>query len=191
MPYTRSYGSDEVEIPAGGKLHLKALDDDRYRALFEPRDIPLDHNNTMRTRADWAQRHIEYVHGTPISEMDANITVSTEEGPEVGLREISAEKLNEVTGGPRCQGERVNHILEGQDDQVRYIAIHSEGYGVSLEGYGVSPESEEDYNMEVVFPRDMIEDAVELICESAIQPAEYRPRHKPQLQQNIVEVLEG
>jgi len=183
VPYTYPYSGDEVEIPAGGKLHLKALDDDRYRALFEPRDINLDHNNTMRTRADWAQRHIEYVHGTPISEMDANITVSTEEGPEVGLREISAEKLNEVTGGPRCQGERVNHILEGQDDQVRYIAIHSEGYGVSLEGRDV-------YTMETVFPRDMIEDAVEFICESAIQPAEYRPRHKPQLQQNIVEVLE-
>jgi hypothetical protein len=114
--------------------------------------------------------------------MDANITVSTEEGSEIGLREISAEKLNEVTGGPRCQGERVNHILEGQDDQVRYIAIHSEGYGVSLESRDV-------YTMETVFPKDMIKDAVEFICESAIQPAKYRPRYKPQLQQNIVEVL--
>lgn len=185
MPYTRSYGGDEVEIPAGGKLHLKVLDDDKFSASFEPRELPLSHNNTMRTWMDWSQRHVEHVYEGAIRELDGdkNITVSTEEESEVGVQQISAEELDRVTGGARCEEDRVDRILEGQDDRLRYAAIQVEGYGVLLEG-------EESYTVETVFPRDMIENAVGFICTSATAPPDYRPRHKPQLLNNIAEVLE-
>jgi hypothetical protein len=184
VPYTRSYGSDEVEIPAGGKLHLRRVDD-RVSGSFETRDLAVGHNETMRMWMDWMQRHIEQVYESTIHEMDGdkNITVSTEEGPEVGLREIGAGKLDEVTGGQCGETERLNPLLEGQDDQVRYVGLQIEDCAMLLEGRG-------DYTIETVFPRDMIGDAVEFICKSAIPKPDYRPRYKPQLQQNIVEVLE-
>ncbi len=187
MRQTRSFGGTDKRVPGtDDTVHVREINDPRFSVSFEPRYVPLEHNNTVRAWMDWIQRHIEQVYESKLSELDEEVSVkfSTENQSEQGLQQLSMEDLDYVTGGGRGDKDRVNRMLDGQDDRIKYTKIGAGGYGASVE-------SEGGLSIDFVFCREMLEDAVDFIYPSVVSGTDYRREHKIGLHNNIAEYVEG